>query len=143
MRFISNRVFFLKFFVLVTCLSAMSFSLQAKENFEGVWARSKAECLDKEGPNFRTSIDLHVKNKGKNLALFDMYEFHCRIDDVKKAKNIVTLSAVCYEFWGNLEKNEDGYKETAKLTTNSKNVMTISHTGIDKGRPAKYVRCKD
>jgi hypothetical protein len=143
MRFISNRVFYLKFFVFLTCLLGVSFSLQAKENFEGVWAKSKAECLDKEGPNFRTNIDLHEKNNGKTLALFDMYEHHCRIVDVKKSKKSVTLSSLCYEFWEDMEKNIDSYKETVKITLNSKNAITMSNTGINKGSAVKYVRCKD
>jgi hypothetical protein len=138
----SKPVFFLKFVVFITCFG-MSFSLHAKESFEGIWARSKAECLDKEGPNFRTNIDLHLKNNDQTLALFDMYEHHCRIVDVKKSKKSVTLSNLCYEFWENLENNVESYKETVKLTATSKNAMTISNTGIDKGLPAKYVRCKD
>jgi hypothetical protein len=61
----------------VLCMSVQN--VNAKKQYEGIWAQTTAECLDKESPNTRTLIDLSNKVKGKSLPIFDGYESHCKI----------------------------------------------------------------
>lgn len=123
----SRPVISLKYAIFICCLS-FSFSLQAKENFEGVWARSKAECLDKEGPNSRTYIDLDNKEKGKTVPVIDAYEFHCQIIKVNKSNKAISFSTQC--------DTPEGIQEgTEKITNQSKSSITM--------RGEKYIRCND
>ena len=39
------------------------------ESFEGPWAKTKGECLDEEGPNSRTMIDLRNVVGGKSTPM--------------------------------------------------------------------------
>lgn len=134
MSFISNRFFCLKFFVLATCLLGVSFSLQAKESFEGIWANTKTECLDLEGPNSRTLIDLTNKKAGKALPIYDQYENHCQILNVSRSKKNIALSLVCFEFWEDMENSRDGHTMSISLISDGKDSLRISRD--------KYIRCK-
>lgn len=83
--------------------------------FEGLWALTKEECLDEEGPNSRTMIDLRNLVDGKPVPLFDQYENHCRIEKRADAGGETTLSATCFEFWEYFAKGTDGVKTSIKL----------------------------
>jgi hypothetical protein len=49
-------------------------SLQAAETFDGLWAKTQKECLNKEGPDSRTFIGLGNVIGGKPAPLVDQYE---------------------------------------------------------------------
>ena len=111
-------------------------ALHAAEPFEGVWAKTQKECLDEEGPNSRTLIDLANLIDGKPSPLFDQYENHCKIE--RKALSpdgTTTLTATCFEFWEYFTKGIEGQKASIKLSPGSKSALKID------GIP--YRRCKD
>jgi hypothetical protein len=101
-------------------------------NYEGVWAQTQAECLDKEGLNTRTWIDLSNSTDGK---MFDRYEWHCKILNTKGDNKNAILELQCFEFWENLEKNIEGKSSNASLTLESEKSLKID--GVN------YVRCTD
>ena len=92
---------------------------QTPAAFEGEWARTKVECLDKEGPNSRTLIDLGNVIDGKPAPIFDQYENHCLIERQDLIRDGTALSVTCYEFWEYLEKRTEGRKATIKLSVTS------------------------
>lgn len=100
-----------------------------RSDFEGIWARTQAECADEEGPNTRTLIDM----SNKVGPLYDGYEHHCRILDVSVAGATRTLSLSCHEFWEEFTKKTSPTRETAKLEVKGAQSMRID------GKP--YVRC--
>ena len=92
----------------VLVLSAQA-PLRAAESFEGIWAKTRAECLDEEGPNSRTLIDLGNLIEGKPSPLFDQYENHCKIERKTPAGDgTTTLTATCFEFWEYFTKVIEG-----------------------------------
>jgi hypothetical protein len=109
-------------------------SLRATESFEGIWAKTKAECLDDEGPNSRTMIDLSNTVNGTPERIFDQYENHCLIAGRNASGNDMTLSVTCYEFWENFTKRIEGRAAKIKLSRAQKGRLTID------GIP--YQRCE-
>jgi hypothetical protein len=97
-----------------------------REPFEGLWAETEAECLDEEGPKSRTLIDLRNMVEGKRLPLFDQYENHCRIEDVIRSGFDFVLKASCYEFWQNLNKDEDRQDGLIELSIRSAPSLEIN-----------------
>jgi hypothetical protein len=114
---------------------ALASNANAARPFEGVWAQTHAECMDKEGPNTRTLIDLSNKEGGKSLPIFDGYEWHCKVLNVEGNDTKATLRLRCAEFWENLTKGVDVTKSTATLVVKSKQSITIDGE--------KYIRCKN
>ena len=106
----------------------------AAKSFEGVWAETQAECLDKEGPNSRTLIDFANKDKGKPLPIFEQYEWHCKVLKVVGDDKKTTLKLRCFEFWEYLEKGTDGTDTEVVLMPESKQTLRIDSK--------KFVRCK-
>jgi hypothetical protein len=102
--------------------------LRAAEPFEGVWARTQAECLDDEGPNSRTLIDLGNVIDGKPAPIFDQYENHCRIERKSVAGDRTNLSVTCFEFWEDFTKGTDGRKATIRLSPGRKSALKIDGT---------------
>jgi hypothetical protein len=90
-------------------------ALHASEPFEGVWAKTQAECRDEEGPNSRTLIDLGNIIDGKPAPIFDQYEHHCRIDRTSAIGGRTRLAATCFEFREDFAKGAEGKKTTIKL----------------------------
>jgi len=119
------------------CLVTIAFSSYAcaTEPFEGVWAKTKAECLDKEGPNSRTLIDLANKHNGKIAPIFDQYEYHCKVLKVRGDNKTTTLKLRCFEFWEGYEKGTDGTDAEVVLMPGSKQTLRID------GK--EFIRCKD
>ena len=117
----------------VLCMSVQN--VNAKKQYEGIWAQTTAECLDKESPNTRTLIDLSNKVKGKSLPIFDGYESHCKIIKSSGNDKNAKLKLKCFEFWENLEKNIDGSNANVTLTLESEQTLKID--GV------KYERCND
>jgi hypothetical protein len=107
--------------------------LCATEFFEGAWAKTHAECLDEEGPNSRTRIDLSNLIDGKPVPIFDQYENHCRIERNTTAGNGTNLSVTCFEFWEDFTKGVEGRLATIRLSSARKSSLKID------GRP--YRRC--
>ena len=107
----------------------------ATEPFEGIWAQTKKECRDKEGPNSRTLIDLKGKEDGKAAPLFDQYEHHCRIEKTDRAGATVKLSLVCYEFWDDYRADKDSRRESVALASLGKSRLKMDGKS--------YVRCRD
>ena len=96
------------------------------ERFEGLWAKTKEECLDEEGPNSRTMIDLRNVVGGKSTPIFDQYENHCLIERKDVVSNDATLTITCFEFWENFAKRIDGTKKTIKLTLRPDGSLAIN-----------------
>jgi hypothetical protein len=109
-------------------------SSRAAEPFEGLWAQTKEECLDEEGPNSRTMIDLTNVVSGKPAPIFDQYENHCLIKGRIASGNDTILSVTCYEFWENFTKHIEGSEAKIKLTRGQKGLLAID--GIS------YQRCE-
>jgi hypothetical protein len=108
-------------------------SLRASEPFEGVWAKTQAECRDEEGPNSRTIIDFGKAIDGKPTPVFDQYEHHCRIDRTSGAGDRTSLAATCFEFWEDFAKGVEGKKTTIKLAQLQRGTLKIDST--------RYQRC--
>jgi hypothetical protein len=103
-------------------------SLRASEPFEGVWAKTQAECLDEEGPNSRTLIDLGHTIDGRLTPIFDQYEHHCRIDRSSATGGRTRLAATCFEFREDFAKGVDGRKTTIKLAAMPGGALKIDGT---------------
>jgi hypothetical protein len=103
-------------------------SLRASEPFEGVWAKTQVECLDQEGPNSRTLIDLGNIIDGKPTPIFDQYEHHCRIDRTSIAGGRISLAATCFEFWEDFAKGVDERKTTIRLAQAPRGALKIDGT---------------
>ena len=99
--------------------------LCAGELFEGIWAKTQAECLDEEGPNSRTLIDLGNVIDGKPAPIFDQYENHCRIDRKSVVGDGTNLSVTCFEFWEYFTKGIEGQKATIRLSPDQKSALKI------------------
>ena len=108
-------------------------SLRASEPFEGVWAKTQAECRDEEGPNSRTLIDLGNIIDGKPTPIFDQYEHHCRIDQTSAAGGRTSFAATCFEFREDFAKGVEGRKTTIKLAPAQRGALKIDG--------ALYKRC--
>jgi hypothetical protein len=114
----------------------------AAEPFEGIWAKTQKECLDEEGPNSRTLIDLGNLIENKPSPLFDQYENHCKIErKTTAADGAMTLTATCFEFWEYFTKGIEEQKTSIKLSLVSKGKLKIDGTsyrrcaGIGARRP--------
>ena len=108
-------------------------SLQAAEKFDGLWAKTRKECLNKEGPDSRTFIGLGNVIGGKPAPLVDQYENHCRIERRTPAGEGVILTVTCFEFWEYFTKGIEGQKATIKLSPGLNGTLKID------GEP--YLRC--
>jgi hypothetical protein len=104
-------------FLMVASFGLSAGRLRAAESFEGIWAETKKECLDDEGPKSRTLIDLGNVVRGKPTPIFDQYENHCRIERKSTFGDITTLDVICFEFWENFAKGIDGRKTIIKLSS--------------------------
>ncbi|XYD09851.1 hypothetical protein R1A27_04690 [Methylobacterium sp. NMS12] len=102
---------------------------QAREPFEGVWARTDRECRDDEGPNSRLLVDLGSKAG----PLADRYERHCKILDRENAGRSVRVTLRCHEFWEDYQKNKDGVRSAEIWSVQSATRMMINGKS--------YVRC--
>jgi hypothetical protein len=110
--------------------------LLAAEPFEGVWAKTQKECLDEEGPNSRTLIDLGNFIEGKPSPLFDRYENHCKIErKTAGGDGTTTLTTTCFEFWEYFIKGIEGQKTIIKLSPGPMSTLRIDGT--------PYRRCEE
>jgi hypothetical protein len=98
------------------------------ELFEGLWAKTQAECLDEEGPNSRTLIDLGNLIDGKPAPIFDQYENHCRIERKSTVADGTALVVTCFEFWEYFTKGIEGQKGTIKLAPGPGRTLKIDGT---------------
>ena len=120
---------------------ALTSQVHASEPFEGVWAKTQAECRDEEGPNSRTIIDFGHTIDGKPTPIFDQYEHQCRIDRKSAAGGRTSLAATCFEFWQDFAKGAGGRKTTIKLAQAPRSALKIDGTPYQrcavKGAPAQ------
>jgi hypothetical protein len=100
-----------------------------RADFEGIWAQTRAECEDDEGPNSRTLIDM----TSKEGPLYDQYEHHCRIQGVAGSGDIRTLTLSCHEFWEEFRKRTSPTRESVRLEQRGAQSLRID------GKT--YVRC--
>jgi hypothetical protein len=112
---------------------ALTSQVHASEPFEGVWAKTQAECRDEEGPNSRTIIDFGHTIDGKPAPVFDQYEHHCRIDRKSAAGGRTSLAATCFEFWEDFAKGVEGRKTIIQLAQVQRGTLKIDGT--------RYQRC--
>ena len=115
--------------VLLALLSVLPVQAAPRADYEGIWARTRAECEDQEGPNSRTLIDMG----GKVGPLFDQYENHCRIEKVTGSGGTHDLKLRCFEFWDEWKRNGESTRTTARLVQQGAQSLRID------GKP--YVRC--
>jgi len=90
--------------------------LRPTEPFEGIWAKTKDECLDEEGPNSRTLIDLGNVVRGQATPIFDQYENHCLVDRKSTLGEKTTLAVTCFESWEDFTERREGNKTSVKLS---------------------------
>jgi hypothetical protein len=120
---------------LVFLLPAVTPVAQAAEMWEGIWAQTKEECLDKDGPNSRTFIDLSNKDHGRRRPIIDQYEHHCQIDRIRGNASRIVLDNTCFEFWEQFEAKKSGSRETTQIS--ARDWLSISING------KQYVRCAE
>jgi hypothetical protein len=104
-------------------------SSQAAESFDGLWALTKKECRNTEGADSRTFIDLSKPIGGKNPAMVDQHENHCRIDRKTTIGDRINLSVTCFEFWDNFKKNIEPRKATVRLEPGPNGTIKIDGKG--------------
>lgn len=100
----------------VAAVCALATPAGAAEWFEGIWAQSRADCLDREGANSRTYISLSEKMGKVHERIFDQYEHHCRIDGLGDGQRSIRIEMTCYEFWEYFEKRNEGKQDAATLS---------------------------
>ncbi|MBR0901716.1 hypothetical protein [Bradyrhizobium liaoningense] len=125
---------------LIAAAGIVLFAIQpvfAAQTFDGLWASSKRECRDREGPDSKTMIDLDNVIKGKPAPLVDRYENHCRIDRKTPAGDGLVLSGTCFEFWDDYNKGVNGSKVTIKLAPGANGTIKID------GKPHLLCKRKD
>ena len=109
-------------------------SSQGAESFDGLWAQTKKECRNTDEADSRTFIDLSKPIGGKDPAMVDQYENHCRIDRKTVVGDGINLSVTCFEFWDNFKKGIEPRKATYKLAPGANGTIKID------GKT--YFRCK-
>jgi hypothetical protein len=115
--------------VLIALLTVLPAQAAPRAEYEGTWARTKAECNDPEGPNSRTVIDMGARGG----PLFDQYENHCRIEKITGEGGRHALALRCFEFWEEFKKGGESNRATATLVQDGAQSLRID------GKP--YVRC--
>ncbi len=98
---------------------------QAAERFDGLWALTKKECRNTDQADSRTFIDLSKTIGGKDPAMVDQHENHCRIDRRTVAGDGLALSVTCFEFWDNFKNNIEPRKATFKLSPGPNGTLRI------------------
>jgi hypothetical protein len=109
----------------VLAVLAMQSSSHAAPAFDGLWASSRKDCRDKDGPDSKTFIDLDNIIKGKPAPLVDQYENHCRVDRTTPTGDGLVLSTTCFEFWDDYTKGANGRKVTIRLSPGPKDTIRI------------------
>lgn len=116
--------------VVLAMLSVPHAQAESRAGYEGIWARTEAECRDREGPNSRTLIEMG----GKQGPLFDQYENHCRIENVAGGSGNHELTLRCFEFWEEFRKNGESNRATVKIVQKGPQALRID------GKT--YMRCR-
>jgi hypothetical protein len=118
----------------VLAILAAPTSSHAAPPFDGLWATSRKDCRDRDGPDSKTFIDLDNVIKGKPAPLVDQYENHCRVDRKTPAGDGLVLTTTCFEFWDDYNKGANGRKVTIRLAPGPNDTLRID------GKP--YLLCK-
>ena len=120
--------------VCVVAVLAAQTSSHAAQTFDGLWATSKEDCPEQDGPDSKTLIDFDNVIDGKPAPLFDRYENHCRVDRKTPAGDGLVLTTTCFEFWDDYNKGANGQTVTIRLSPGPKGTIRID------GKP--YLLCK-
>ena len=100
-------------------------SLHAASPFDGLWVTSKKDCLEHDGPDSKTLVDLDNVSDGKPGPLVDRYENHCRVDRKTPDGDGLVLLTTCFEFWDDYLKSGNGEEVTIKLSPGPKDTLRI------------------
>jgi len=119
---------------IMLAIAVVTSAAHAAESFDGLWAQTRKECRNTEGPDSKTHIDMSKPIGGKDPAMVDQYENHCRIDRKTAVGDGLTLAVTCFEFWDNFKKNIEPRKATFKLAPGTNGTIKID------GKT--YYRCK-
>jgi hypothetical protein len=117
-------------------------SVRMTEAYEGLWVQTKKDCLDDDGPNSRTLIDLGNVVDGKLTPIFDQYENHCRIEEKTKSGNVTTLTLTCYEFWQYLSENKEGSPAAIVISLEQKGRIRIDGKSYQLCKPIAALNAK-
>jgi hypothetical protein len=109
-------------------------SAVAVEKWEGFWAKSRKDCLNQDGPDSKTMINLKGVENGRPAPLFDQYENHCRIDSHATKGNATRLQLTCFEFWDDYKARKNPRRDTVAVTVLGQQKIHIN------GNP--FIRCK-
>ena len=91
----------------VVAVLAAQTSSHAAQTFDGLWATSRKDCRDKDGPDSKTFIDLDNVIKGKPAPLVDQYENHCRVDRKTPAGDGLVLTDDLFRILGRLQQGRE------------------------------------
>jgi hypothetical protein len=111
---------------------AKSSSSSTGEPYEGLWAKTKEDCLDEESPNSRTTIDLSNTDNGKPAPIFNQYENHCLINERVAFANGTTLAVTCYEFQSDFTERREGRDAKIRLTPVRKKRLLIDDVAFQR-----------
>lgn len=123
-RFVMRKVLTIMLASVLAILAA-PMSSHAAQTFDGLWATSRKDCRDQDGPDSKTFIDLDNVIKGKSAPLVDQYENHCRVDRKTPARDGLVLTTTCFEFWDDYNKSANGWKVTIRLAPGPNDTLRI------------------
>lgn len=92
-------------------------------SINGIWAKTREECLDEEGPNSRTFFEFTPDNRGT----IDGYEEHCKVVSTRARSGGADVDLTC-EFAG------DETSRTTAIVIRSAEAITLDGNA--------YVRCR-
>jgi hypothetical protein len=104
----------------VLAVLAAQTSSHAAEPFDGLWATSRKDCRDKDGPDSKTFIDLDNVIKGKPAPLVDQYENHCRVDRKTPAGDGLVLNDDLFRILGRLQQGRERTESDLQAFTRAK-----------------------
>ena len=106
----------------------------AAEKWEGFWAKNKKDCLNQDGPDSKTMINLKGVENGRPAPLFDQYENHCRIDSHATKGNVTRLKLTCFEFWDDYKARKNPRRDTIAVTVLDQQEILMNGS--------RFIRCK-
>ena len=109
-------------------------SAEAKETWEGFWAKDRKDCRNQDGFDSKAQIDLKGMENGKPAPLYDQYENHCRIDSHATTDKVTTLKLTCYEFWDDYKAKKNPRRDSIAVTVVDPQKITMNGKS--------FIRCK-
>ena len=109
-------------------------SAVASQKWEGFWAKNEKDCLNQDGPDSKTMINLKGVENGRPAPLFDQYENHCRIDSHATKGNVTRLKLTCFEFWDDYKARKSPRRDTVAVTVLDQQKILMNGSS--------YIRCR-